>query len=41
MIWLEEFKARHNEEEKLMENLEQKYAKNIIAYRTLVKHLTR
>ena len=41
LFQLEEFKVRHDAEGKLLEDLEQKYAKDVIAYGTLVGNLTR
>lgn len=41
LFWLKEFKARHGAEGKPLEDLEQKYVNDVIAYGTLVGHLAR
>ena len=41
LFQLEEFMVRHDAEGKPLEDLKQKYAKDIIAYGTLVGHLVR
>lgn len=41
LFQLEEFRVRHGAEGKPLEDLEQKYANDVIAYGTLVGHLAR
>ena len=41
LFQLEEFRVRHGAEGKPLEDLEQKYANDVIAYGTLVGHLSR